>query len=108
MLSCGGGELGTWNWKLCWGWAVGSVKFGRGNRFKNARPMSLIRLAGILFPGKHPAAPVAPQAAPVSGSRIRIGVPLVFTDWEKSPLRWSAVGIVYRLGPAIPVLARES
>src|SRR5260370_34819883 len=66
-----------------------------------ARPIGLIRLAGILLPGKQPAPSAVVQAAPVFGSRIRIGVPFWLTDCEKSPARSRAVGMASRLGPAV-------
>ena len=44
------------------GCRVGSVAFGSGNRFSICWPIGLIRLAGILLPGKQPGPPVVDVA----------------------------------------------
>src|SRR3981081_1236940 len=58
---------------------------------------ALIKLAGMMLPGKHPASPAFLQAAPaaiLSGSAMKMGFPVLSMLCEKSPFRSAAVGTV--------------
>ena len=57
--------------------------------FRSASPFLLIRLVGMMFPGKF---------AFESGSLTAISAPPGFSDWEKSPALSRAVGRVWTAG----------
>ena len=63
--------------------------------------MVLMRLAGMMLPGKHAGPPAAALQAPVaSGSLMKMSWPAAFSVCEKSPRISASVGMVqFRAGP---------
>src|SRR5262249_35020244 len=66
---------------------------GKGSSLSRAWPFGLILLAGMILPGKQDVLVVALQV-PVSVGSLIYTAAVPFIDWEKSPLRSAAVGVV--------------